>query len=151
MFDKECVGWREWVVMPDLTMTPVKAKVDTGAKTSAIHAFFVEEFSRDDGIWVRFGLHPTQKSLEPECICEAKVIDKRTVTDSGGHKEDRYVIETALSIGGHTVMTEMTLTNRETMLFRMLLGRNTLAGRFTVDPEASFLCGGNADTGPELK
>ena len=149
MDNKQCIGWREWVQLPDLTEYPVKAKVDTGAKTSAIHAFFVEEFIRDDVAWVRFGLHPTQKSLEPESICEARVADKRTVTDSGGHKEDRFVIETAVSIGGHTVLTEMTLTNRETMLFRMLLGRNTLSGRFMVDPQASFLCGGDADAAPE--
>ncbi|MDO3385268.1 RimK/LysX family protein [Gilvimarinus sp. SDUM040013] len=150
MSEKECIGWREWVLLPDLTATPIKAKVDTGAKTSAIHAFFVEEVIRDNTSWVRFGLHPKQKALDPECICEAKVLDKRTVTDSGGHKEDRFVIETAVNLGGHTVLTEMTLTNRETMLFRMLLGRNTMAGRFIVDPEASFLCGGDADSGPGM-
>lgn len=148
MQEKQPVGWREWVYLPDFCAHPIKVKVDTGAKTSAIHAFFVEEFIRDKEAWVRFGLHPSQHSLEPECICEAKVKDKRTVTDSGGHKEDRFVIEAVLSIAGHTLITEMTLTNRETMLFRMLLGRNTLAGRFWVDPEASFLCGGTAEEAP---
>ncbi|MBU2887599.1 ATP-dependent zinc protease [Gilvimarinus agarilyticus] len=149
MHEKQSVGWREWVHLPDLVDCPVKAKIDTGAKTSAIHAFFVEEFSRDGEPWVRFGLHPMQKTLDPEYTCEAKVVETRRVTDSGGHQEERYVIETALRIGGHTLVTEMTLTNRETMLFRMLLGRNSLAGRFVVDPQASFLCGGDTDSGPK--
>ncbi|WP_020208109.1 ATP-dependent zinc protease family protein [Gilvimarinus chinensis] len=146
MQKKTCVGWREWVMFPDFGSFHVKAKVDTGAKTSALHAFFVEPFERQDTPWVRFGLHPQQGTSGPEIICEAPVKDRRQVTDSGGHKEDRYVIETALQIASHTFITEMTLTNRESMLFRMLLGRNTLSGHFQVDPELSFLCGGNKES-----
>ncbi|MCP8899388.1 ATP-dependent zinc protease [Gilvimarinus xylanilyticus] len=142
---RTCVGWREWVCFPDFGGFHVKAKVDTGAKTSALHAFFVEPFTRDERQWVRFGLHPKQGTDEPEVICEAPVKDQRTVTDSGGHKEERYVIETAIQIDSSTHLTELTLTNRESMLFRMLLGRNTLAGHFQVDPEQSFLCGGSKE------
>ncbi|MDO3383554.1 ATP-dependent zinc protease family protein [Gilvimarinus algae] len=149
--NKTCVGWREWVMFPDFGQFYVKAKVDTGAKTSALHAFFVEPFSRSGNDWVRFGLHPKQHSNEPEYICESPVLDRRTVTDSGGHKEERYVIETAISIAGNTLLTEMTLTNRETMLFRMLLGRNTLSGHFLVDPELSFLCGGDKTSAPDTE
>src|SRR5690606_7416511 len=104
------IGWREWVTLVSFANTPIKAKVDTGAKTSALHAYYVTPFERDGQAWVRFGIHPLQKSSAQEMTCEAPVLDQRRVRDSGGHSELRYVIETLVQINGHTFPVEMTLT-----------------------------------------
>ena len=137
MTNKITVGWREWLALPELGIDKIKAKVDTGARTSCIHAFRVEEFIQDEQVWVRFWVHPIQDDNDTEIQCQAEVIDQRTVTDSGGHQEQRYVIQTQLLIGGQQWPIEATLTNRDTMKFRMLLGRTAMAGRIVVDPELS--------------
>lgn len=132
------LGWREYIDIPELGVTGIKAKVDTGARTSCIHAFSVTTFEKDQNTWVRFGIHPNQDDTETEIWCEAPVSDQRQVTDSGGHKEMRYVINATLKVGEHEFETELTLTNRDTMRFRMLLGRTAMNNRFFVNPAASY-------------
>lgn len=133
-----CVGWREWVALPELGIKNIKVKVDTGARTSALHTFAMEFFERDNQEWVRIGVHPIQKS-DREWFTEARVIDKRIVRDSGGHEELRPVIETAIYLGQHQFRAELTLTSRDNMKFRMLLGRKALENRFLVDSQGSYL------------
>jgi len=135
------LGWREWISLPGLGLPALKAKIDTGARTSCLHAFDVEPFSKDGKEWIRFGVHPHQKNTETEVFCEAEVIDKRMVSDSGGHKENRYVISTEIVLGDDRWPIEITLTNRDNMIFRFLLGRAAMRHRVIIDPGASFLLG----------
>jgi hypothetical protein len=140
------VGWREWLALPDLGILHIKAKIDTGARTSALHAFYVHPYRRKGVLRVRFMVHPLQKRKDIVISCDAEVIDRRWVSDSGGHRERRYCIGTRVELGGFTWPIEMTLTDRDTMLFRLLLGRTALARRFVIDPARSYLCGAPPST-----
>ncbi|MEJ2114863.1 MAG: RimK/LysX family protein [Gammaproteobacteria bacterium] len=135
------IGWREWVSLPNLKVDQIKCKVDTGAKTSALHAYFIEPFKKSGTEYIRFGLHPLQKSSKKELICTSKVFDQRTVTDSGGHREMRYVIFTQIKLNRHIIEAEVTLTDRDSMTFRMLLGRDAIKNHFIVNPARSYLIG----------
>ncbi len=135
------IGWREWVVLPDLNICKIKVKVDTGARTSALHAFWVDAYKKNHQQWVKFAIHPFQQNTDIVIECDAPVKDRRMVTDSGGHKQRRYVIETSVNLGVYSFMAELTLTDRDTMRFRMLLGRTAMNGRFLVDSRASYLQG----------
>jgi hypothetical protein len=135
------LGWREWVGLPGLGLPLIKAKVDTGARTSTLHAFYVDPFRRGGTQLVRFGIHPLRGRTDVVVHGETTVIDQRQVADSGGHRELRYVILASVSVGGLEWPIEVTLANRETMLFRMLLGRTAIAGHALVDPDHSFLTG----------
>jgi len=135
------LGWREWVQLPELGLRNIKAKVDTGARTSALHAFEVEPFDNKGVTSVRFKIHPKQYDTDTVVVCTAILIDERMVRDSGGHREKRWVIETPVHIGRHVWSVECTLTARDDMLFRMLLGRSAIKNRAVVDPSRSYLVG----------
>lgn len=135
------VGWREWLALPQLGIARIKAKVDTGARTSCLHAFHLEPFTRQGEEWLKIWLHPEQKNTQRIHECTAPILEQRQVTDSGGHQELRYVIATDVQLGSHKFQAEFTLTNRDTMKFRMLLGREALKYRFLVNPQASYLQG----------
>ncbi len=132
------IGWREWLSLPELGLPAIKAKVDTGARTSALHAWKIEPFAHGGAPWVRFHMHPVQRRTDLSVACDAPVIDRRLVRDSGGHTEQRYVIESVLQLGGQRWRIEITLTDRDTMLFRMLLGRQAI-GDCCVRAAESFL------------
>jgi hypothetical protein len=135
------VGWREWVALPELGIRRLKAKVDTGARTSALHAFYVQRFHQDGRDLVRFRIHPRQRSDRQQLECVAAVADERAVTDSGGHTERRLVIHTPILMGQRKWDIEVTLTDRDSMQFRMLLGRSAMRDGVLVDPAQSYLCG----------
>lgn len=132
------IGWREWLALPELGLPAIKAKIDTGARTSALHAWRVEPFNDGGAPWIRFAMHPLQRNTALSTTCMAPVADRRAVSDSGGHREARYVIETLMRMANHERRIEITLTDRDTMLFRMLVGRTAMRG-LRVIPNRSFL------------
>ncbi len=148
------IGWREWVHLPDLlpeaddVLGWVKAKVDTGARTSAIHAWDIESVDRDGQEWLRFRLHPRQADDEVVVEAEARLVEEREVRSSNGDVERRPVVETTLALGGERYRIELTLTNRDQMGFRMLLGRTGMADHLLVDPGRSYLLGGTRHRPP---
>lgn len=133
------IGWRERVSLPDLGIFGISAKTDTGARSSCLHAFHVEEIVKHDQTWVRFGVHPSRRSTFHEVWCEAKILDKRTVKNSGGLESHRYFIETHLQLGDDVWKMELSLADRETMGYRMLLGRTAIRHQYLVNPRRSFL------------
>jgi hypothetical protein len=138
---KLVIGWREWLSLPDLGVDRIKAKIDTGARTSALHAFDVEVFSRDGQKCVRFSIHPTQRDDQECVVTEAPLLEWREVRDSGGNLSQRPVIMTVVEIGPIMWPIEVTLINRDEMGFRMLIGREAIRGHLLVDAGRSFTMG----------
>lgn len=135
-------GWREWVDLPDLGLKHVKAKIDTGARTSSLHAFDVQVSKEGGRKRVVFLIHPRQNDSDTVVRCEADVIDEREVRDSGGNTTKRWVIETPITVGDRTWPVEITLASRDDMKFRMLIGRTAMHGVATVDPSSSYVASG---------
>lgn len=135
------VGWREWVALPDFDVDAIKVKVDTGAASSSLHAFAPERFTLNGTEMVRFEIHPHQRLATDSRVVEAEVVDERPVRNPGGRREIRPVIRTRIRWGAITFETEINLTRRDEMGFRMLLGRKSLRRRFLVDPGRSYVGG----------
>ncbi|WP_017301746.1 ATP-dependent zinc protease [Nodosilinea nodulosa] len=133
------IGWREWIALPGLGVHAIKAKIDTGARSSALHAFAVERFERGGRAMVRFQAHPIQRNDDYIVTAEAALLDERVVRNSGGQEELRPVIDAQVQVGGSVWAIELTLTNRDEMGFRMLLGRQAVRRRYLVDPGRSYL------------
>jgi hypothetical protein len=132
------LGWREWVALPQLGISCIKAKIDTGARTSSLHAFGIERFRRSGKDMLRFDIHPIQRDDQVVLKCFSELVDVRSVTDSGAHRELRYFIQTSMVLGGVSCSIEISLTNRASMTYRMLLGRKALQKYFIIDPASSF-------------
>jgi hypothetical protein len=134
-------GWREWVGLPDLGVEHIKAKLDTGARSSALHAFDLEEFERDGVAWLRFSIHPWQGSAEDARTVELPVHDRRVVRSSNGQVQKRYVVRMSMRLLDQTFEADVSLTRRDAMGFRLLIGREALRKRFVVDSGSSYLGG----------
>lgn len=143
-YSSTLAGWREWVSLPDIGLPWIKAKIDTGAQTSALHASTIDEFARDGADWVRFTAHPWQYSDADEAVVELPIHDRRMVRSSSGHSQVRLVVLMDVTLCGRTMPTEVTLTGRDEMVFRMLIGREALRRGFVVDPALSYV-GGRPD------
>lgn len=143
---KVIIGSEEWFSFPDLGIPAIKARIDSGAKTSALHAINIAPFQKEGENWVKFDINPIQNNLKTVIHCEAPLVDKRIVKSSSGFREQRYVIQSNVAIGEANWPIELTLTNRDSMGFRMLLGREAMSGRLLVDPEKKYLLGDQPST-----
>ena len=132
------VGWQEWLALPELGLPAIKAKIDTGARTSALHAFHIEPFGPAAAPMVRFGVHPVPGRLDIAIFCSATIVDRREVTSSNGERDNRFFIRTPVALGGRSWPIEIGLTNREGMSYRMLLGRQAIRDDMMIDPTASY-------------
>ena len=139
----QTIGWRERLALPELGIGRITCKVDTGARSSSLHALNMETFVEQGRRLVRFDVQPNRKKSDFLLHCQAEVLDERVVSNSGGARERRIVILTPVEIGSQRYPIEVTLTNREAMRYRMLLGRTGLSGRFMVDTSKSYLMGKN--------
>lgn len=135
------IGWREWVGLPALGITSIKAKVDSGARSSSLHAFDIRHFEKDGEQYVRFCVHPYQRKTDSVVETEAKVLEFRSIRSSSGEASERPVIVTDVELLGVTWPVELTLANRQEMSFRMLLGREAFRKRFLVDAGSSYFGG----------
>ncbi|NVJ90517.1 MAG: ATP-dependent zinc protease [Methylocystaceae bacterium] len=133
------LGWCEWVKFPEFGNVRIKAKTDTGAQTSALHAWKIKPFEKEGENWISFEIHPLQKSQKDKIRCEAKVTEIKVVKSSNGQKENRYTITTHVIIGPYEYPIDLTLTNRDEMGYRMLIGRAAIAGCFLVDCGHSYI------------
>ncbi len=139
--NKRVIGAEEWCALPDLGIPYMKMRIDSGAGTSSLHAWRISPFTRDGQEWVSFELHPLQKDRRTVVRCEARLVDHRRVKSSSGASEHRYVVQTPISLGGSSWDIQITLTNRDNMGYRMLLGREAMSEQLMVDPQHSFLFG----------
>ncbi len=135
------IGWREWLLLPDLGISRIKAKIDTGARSSSLHAYDIEQFEREGCSLVRFKVHPIQRQEQLEVSCIAEVHDIRSVRSSSGQATDRIVIQTRVSWLDQTWSIDLTLADRSQMGFRMLVGREAIRGRMLVEPGRSYFGG----------
>ena len=137
MVDLITLGWRERLALPQLGIGMLKAKLDTGARSSSLHVDTLEEFQRDGATWLRFTMHVGRR--QPLCVaCEAPALDRRVVTDTGGRRTERWFIRSEIQLAGQHFSVDINLTDRRHMLFPLLLGRSALNGRFAVDPARSY-------------
>lgn len=138
---KRAAGWREWVSLPSIGVGSIKAKLDTGARTSALHAFNIETYWSNGELWARFFVHPYQENDAKEIACDARIEDIRIVSNPGGRRQRRLVIRTDIRLGDETWPIDLSLTDRDEMGFRLLIGRTAMHGNLIVDPDHSYLLG----------
>jgi hypothetical protein len=141
--DKIIVGWREWISVPGLNIKGIKAKIDTGARTSALHAINLKPFEKDGQLKIKFGVYPLQRRNDIVVNCQADITDHRRVTSSDGQSEMRYIVHASIQLGNLSWPVELSLTNRKSMRFRMLLGRTAVKNIVLVDPAKSYIMGRN--------